>query len=235
MGRKRVVRRRARNVRIKKTMHRRMYKKARKMKMVKHLGNVIPNNIMTKFRVTGSWAPTSYAGGGCTSFYANNPYDPVVGASTSACSGFAKLMSLYKYGICYACKASAKFMPINVNSLGYIMFTDSEVSLAAAQPSLDFLTEIPKNTVSKHHAIYSYNETPMFLKLFRTIKGIELKKELEPYDYRFEASSGPRKSIGVQIGYIPADSSNSTAYTWVMWIKITYYCRLYDRMDNFAV
>ena len=73
---------------------------------------------------------------------------------------------------------------------------------------------------------------PAFIKSFKRIKYMEKKKELEPVDYKFTAAAGPSHPVGVQVGYIPPDSSSATQFQNGMFIKITYYCRLFDRVSS---
>lgn len=193
------------------------------------MGTVIPNKIFTKFRACDTWTPAASPSGGLVSFYANNPYDPVVGVSTTKCSGFTEMMHIYTYGICYGCKITVKQMPITVNSLVYCMFTDSTVSLPASAPSMNFLCECPRDCRWKHAPVKDYNANPPMIKMFRKMKYLEKKRELEPNDYKFTSSAGPAKAIGVQVGYIPANSTNATNYYNELFVRITYYCRLFDR------
>lgn len=206
---------------------------SRRAILTKRLGVVIPDQINTKFRAVGTWVPASAIGGGFQQFYANNAYDPVVGISTTKCSGFTQMMSIYTYGIVYACKIEAKLMTNTVNTIGFILWDDSTTNLTATTiPSLDLLTECPRDSVWKHQAVYQYNEVPIYLKMFKKIKALERKSELEPSSYKFDANNGPAKACGVQVGYIPADTTNATAFLAQMFIRITYYCRLFNRKTS---
>lgn len=201
----------------------------RRAPITRNLGNIIPDRVMCKFRCADTWTPSAGATGGAVQFYANNVYDPRVGISTTKCSGVTQLMSIYNYGVVYACRVTIKMMPQTVNSIGFLRWTDSVLGSPSSLPSSNLLLEAPQNTRWKHKAVYAYNETPLYLADFKKMKYLEKKTELEPNDYKFTSTAGPAKPTFIQIGYIPADSTNTTSYNWNMFIRLTYYCRLFER------
>lgn len=196
------------------------------------MGTVLPANAMCKFKAVDTWTPASHAAGGAASFYANNPYDPVVGASITKCSGWDAMMDLYSYAIVYGTKVVARFLPNTVNGVAYIWWTGSNISLPAAAPSLNYIREAPMNMLSKFTPIYAYNQKPCFLKSYMRMKYLEKRKELEPDDYKAVSNSGPSLLNGVQVGYVPADSANAQGFQWPIFIEITYYCKLFNRIPT---
>lgn len=209
-------------------------KMLRRPRLTKNLGTVIPNRALCKFKAADTWTPATSVAGGFASFYANNPYDPVIGVSTTSCSGFEQLLDIYKWGICYACKVKVKAMIQTVNSLVYIYWTDSTMSLPVAAPSTDRVMELGQNIAWKHKAVYQYNETPGYLKSYKSMKALEKRKELEPDDYLFTSSAGPARANGVQVGYIPADSGSAITYLCPLFVRLTYYCKLFERQEDLA-
>lgn len=204
----------------------------RRSGLPKRMGNVIPRRIFTKFHAVDTWIPTAAAGGVVTNFYANNPYDPVVGISTTDCSGFEAMMGIYQYGICYACKISAKIMNTSASAIAFIKFLPSTTALPVAVPNYNAVTEIGQDIRWRHIPVFQYNQLPTRMKYYRTIKSLERKRELEPNDYKFTGTVGPSKAVGVAIGGIPAKSDDATAITLQLFLKITYYCKLYELKDS---
>lgn len=213
---------------------RRAYRKAgkryaRKYPRTMHLGAIMPSKVMTEFKAHDTWVPTAAAGGNYTQFYANNPYDPVVGASTTACSGFDKMMQIYTYGICYACKVIVRFLNGGaVNQTGYIYFTDSEVALPATQPSFDQINEIRRDIKKADVIVNAYNKSPPVISYYRTMRSLEGSKDLRVIDYLFNDSTGPSKALGVQVGSRPLVSTDATACSLLTEVTIIYYCTLHD-------
>lgn len=71
------------------------------------------------------------------------------------------------------------------------------------------------------------------ISMYRTIKRVEQKKELEPVNYQTTLSSGPQTPVYCQIGCMNAGSvagvpPNVTTYVNV---TVTYYCKLFDRVN----
>ena len=201
----------------------------RRPRISRQLGTIIPNRVFCKFRAADVWIPATSPSGGYVQLYANNVYDPKVGISTTKCSGVTQMMSIYEFGIVNACKVTVKCLSNTVNSMFYIMWSDSTTSLPAAAPSHNFMLECPKDIRYRHCAVYQYNERPPTIKSYKKIKYLEKKRELEPNDYKFTSSAGPAKACGVQIGYIPVNAANATTYLNELFIRITYYCKLYER------
>lgn len=139
----------------------------RRPRVTKSLGTIIPNRAICKFKAADTWQPATSSAGGMVQFYANNPYDPIVGVSTTTCSGFDVLMDLYKWGICYACKVKVKAMIQTVNSLVYAYWTDSTRTLPAAVPTNDRILELGQNISWRHKAVYQYNETPTIMASYK--------------------------------------------------------------------
>jgi len=164
--------------------------------------------------------------------YANNPYDPVVGISTPACSGFTEIMTLYNSCICYACKVKVTFYKGDnvLEVFGYIAMPDYE-NFGWLNVTKDFLVESPMNVKYRMLTSYLVNQqkNPVGCSMYRTIKGMFHKTELEPNVFGCTRTSGPPSggSAEIRIGATP--SSTPVEFAVRAYVTIVYYCNVYGR------
>lgn len=200
------------------------------------LGALVPNVVRVKFHAADVWQPATNAAGSYVCFYQNNPYDPVVGASTTKCSGFDQIMGLFKLGICYGSKISVRFLNgMGVNSFTYVRavgYTDYPIT---AQIDRNMALETPQNTITKFTPVYLYNQKPTYIKMYRSTKALAHKKFLDPDSWHYYLSGGPTMQQEWQVGYFPADTTNSIVYSMPMYVRITYYCKCFNRADAVAM
>lgn len=197
----------------------------------------LPNVIYTKFRCRDVWhfdlnvaTPNPFV-----NLYANNPYDPVVGASTTACSGYPQLTSTWRNCLCFATKVvvlawtntSVASMECHV----YILMEDHNFRHAAGC-TRDFVVENGHDLRQKLLTCFPCNLRPIRLSYYRTTKSLEKKLELEPVSYCGYHSAGPNVYTYAQVGAVPARSVVTTEFTNAHCnISITYYCKLWDRIN----
>lgn len=203
----------------------------------RNLGLLMPNQILTKFKAFDTWIlECSAVYTPRIRLYTNNPYDPVVGVSSTKCTGFDDLMGLFTYGVCYGCKVVLR--PVmytnNAEVLAYIkhyMSTEADLGWLS-------LNQIMETNMVKSRIVYSCNPilgwTMGNVRPFNTyvnIKRLEKKKELEA-SYYFTKTSGPGSATIVDLGYrhaksdlVPADNP----FTVRTIISITYYCKLFSK------
>lgn len=211
---------------------RRLYKRQEAVKFYKW---PVPSIVYTKFRAQDSWGLTIPAK---VNFYAGNPFDPVVGASVTACSGYAALMSIYAQCLCFAC--SVKVIAVAGGGTAshckmYIMWEDHNAQHVGAALARDYVQENRRDCVVKNCYLYNYNVRPCYLKSFRKIKAIEKKKELEPLLYACGPSSGPAGGANYQtycyVGGVMGSSTGGLTLQVEADVRITYYCKLFNRVD----
>lgn len=171
-----------------------------------------------------------------SNFYANDPTDPVVGASVSACSGFKSMMGIYLNGICNAVKVSVTFMNYGttLNGIGYVMFTNSSVGVQGTALTLNQITECPVNLKSVNLPVTTYNGRPRTITYYKKIKQLQGKSELEPAAYQFTDTQGPGTACYFMVGFTPTDSSAANTTTCAFYVRITYYCKLFNRKMTVA-
>lgn len=201
----------------------------------------LPNILYTKFRfsevTTGTvsnTAPLYYFLG-----YANNPYDPVVGVSTVACSGFNSIMAIYQWCMCYGCKIEVTFSQQLVTSLlpdGYgFIYMENHDAYRNSNPSvlmsLDWLRENPIHCKSVLMTSPVQNTLPKKISLFRRIRSIEGVTYLDPWQYRCSRTTGPALNSRYTFGYRTTDATSSVAQTIRMHFTVTYYCKCYERLN----
>lgn len=167
-------------------------------------------------------------------FYANNPFDPVIGVSTSACSGFPALMQVYQQCTCFASKVVARFNVMSGHFGCVYVLMEDHFMYHAAGVTRDFLKENRRDAVSRN--CYNYTNSaqgPCVLKMYRTTKALEQKKELEPTVYSCTRTSGPSVLTLAQVGALVAGStgSNPGSYQVSVDITVTYYCKLFNRVN----
>lgn len=199
----------------------------------------LPNIMYLKFhyaeQVTGTVNNTSPVF--AIPLYANNPYDPVVGASTVGCSGFNAVMSLYAWCMCFAAKITLRVQESSANTIeiyAWILMEshDAQRSTTPSQSiTLDLLRENPIHLKSKLIYNAAYNVRPTYLSMYRRIKSIEGTSHLDPFQYRCSRTVGPAINSRLTFGIRTSDNTVATAQTARMHFKVTYYCRVYDRLN----
>lgn len=191
--------------------------------------------VLTKFKMEDVWNFQVTAPGGASAginLYGNNAYDPVVGSSTSACSGYSQLMQIYKYCTCYGTKVRAIFnLYLGHQCFGYILMEDHNFRHSTGI-TRDFLRENPRDCRSAYLFNGTYNSSPKTITLFRTTKSLEQKTELENPAYSSTSSGGPTIYTYAQVGIVPSGSGvNPGGCSVFVNIRITYYCKLFDRVN----
>lgn len=171
-------------------------------------------------------------------FYANNPYDPVVGVSTVGCSGFSAVMSIYAWCMCFGCKATVKFAIAQANVIevySFIMFEshDAPRSINATNLiTLDYLRENPIHVKSRlMYDMTTANTKPTWMSMYRRIKSLENNGKLDVYQYRCSRTSGPTLNTRCTIGFRTSDTQSTQAIPVRMHWKLTYYCRVWERIN----
>lgn len=199
------------------------------------------NPIMwTKFRMDDQWnflisgvAPFQQI-----SFYSNNPFDPVVGVSTSACSEYPQLMQLYRNCMCFACKVVVRASPRNINTseaIIYLMMEDNNGRHLTSGITRDFLMEnshdLVKRVILNPQHVNRNNTQRM--SMYRKIKNLQNKKELEPAQYAGTLTGGPPTLTYAYVGTTFRGSGFQSGETCSIMaqITITYYCKLWDRIN----
>lgn len=166
-------------------------------------------------------------------FYANNPYDPVLGASAPTCNGFDTLMSNYKSFLVYGCRMKVRFIKADTSAevFGYIHMPDVN-QWSGTTPTKDFLMEGPMNV--KYAMLYTYqlnsNKLPVTMSMYRRTKAIANKTELEPSLYAGTRFSGPSELLPCRAGFCWAGSTAITVQVR-MYVSITYYTKLFGRNE----
>lgn len=214
---------------------RRKYVKRRgRVSMTKSLGLVVPDSVMVKFKACDTWTLSKLAASSTeplVSFYSNNPYDPVVGVSTTKCTGFDDLMTFYKHGVCYGFKIVCHFiLTTNITEhWAYIQHTDHTQSPS----SWLTMNQIAETGIcDKYKLIYSYVfKIPGrdVLTSYKSIKALEKVRDLSTDQYSFTKTSGPTLQTRCNVGARSADSSVSSDFYMRATIEMTYYCRLFER------
>lgn len=199
----------------------------------------LPNIMYLKFHFAESISGTVNSTAPVYAFlgYANNPYDPVVGASTVGCSGFNAIMSIYQWCLCFACKVRVTTQQTSTNSIEgycYILMENHDAlrsNSATAAISLDLLRENPIHVKSRLMYNYQYNTRPTTISMYRRIKTLESVGVLDPDKYRCSRTSGPSLNSRFTFGYRTSDNTMATAQTVRQHFKVTYYCRVYERAN----
>lgn len=143
-------------------------------------------------------------------------------------------MSLYNSCICYGCKINTKWYKsdTNIEVFGYICMPDFE-NASIMNITRDFLTESAMNV--RYRMITSYaaqpSQVPVYVNMYRSIKGIFHKRELEPNIYGSTRTSGVASGGGAtaRIGVVQASASSDVSVR--VYVTITYYCKLYGRVQ----
>lgn len=205
-----------------------MFKRSESTKFYK---TPIPSVVYTRFKCQDTWTISTVAR---LNLYANNPYDPVVGVSTSACSGFPQLMAIWRYCICFGCKVATTSVLISgtgSHAYIYIAYDDHFGTMSAATITRDYIREHPQNLRSKAVYSSSYLKAPVRLSFYKKIKAIEHKKELEPQIYALTNAGGLTANAlcFAYVGLVPGGSTTAGVSADID-VTITYWCKLYDRI-----
>lgn len=202
----------------------------------RYLGNAQPDNILVKFKASDIWNFT-YATPGVSDFmwmYGNNPYDPIHGASTTACAGYAQYMAMYNKCVTYATKITVGFVQTTNNAselYGYVHHDISTTSLARVLTQSEVVEASLKHF--KYCLVTSTNITqqvqPVWVRMFARIKDVEQKTELEPSIYSCGAASGPTNLTALLIGLVHVGSALTDGFAIRAIINVTYYCKLLDK------
>ena len=145
-------------------------------------------------------------------------------------------MTFYKNFLVYGCRVRVRFIKADTSAevLGYIHMPDVN-QWSGTVPTKDFLMEGPMNV--KYGMLYSYqlssNRCPVTLSMYRSIKAIANKTELEPL-----SCAGTRFSALLSFclsGQVFC-FAGSTAITvnCRMYITVTYYTKLFGRNEIIA-
>lgn len=195
--------------------------------------SVIPSTQWVKFRYYEQWELTNSLGGSAyQNFYVNNPYDPIPGVSTSQCSGFAALASLYNRFLTFGCKVEViATMFTNSNDVwAYIWMPDSDISINTAITK-DFINESPLHLRSRlvQSTLLQPSVNPTRFNLYRSVKSITHKKELEPDTFACTGSGGPGITLQAKIGWVQMSGAVTT--TLRLHVRITYYTMCFSRKE----
>lgn len=171
-------------------------------------------------------------------FYANNPYDPVVGVSTSTCSGYSMWLQLYERCICFASKIVVRsYIGSNTNTenISYVYSQDHNLRFPNGL-TRDQLTE--QNSVLRKKqwlsTTYLIQSMPNYhtMSLFAKTKAVEQKRELEPLLYSTTVGGGLASSyatywiVGTRLAAgLPTSGAECSMRHQ---ITITYYCKLFN-------
>lgn len=194
------------------------------------VASIIPSTQFVKFRYYDMWEFVSVGGSATQKFYTNNVYDPIVGASASNCSGFTAMTNLYSRFLVKACKITAVMTHCSntTDVWGYIWMPDLATNIDQTITK-DFINESPQHMVSKLVLPYIVNPsvTPTKLSIYRTIKSVTHKDELEPDSFSHAYDGGPAVLCQARVGWVQMGTPASTNIR--THIRITYYTMLYDR------
>lgn len=202
-------------------------------------GVVLPPKAFIKFRFFSVYtlnASTSSPSDRSLAFYINNPYDPVVGVSTSTCTGYTTIMGMYQHCICLAAKIHVSFYPISTvyPCFGYLAaFASQDSNLLGTEPTRDVLSEL-HGRYSVRRLLNANVQSDRLRKLhkFVTIRKLEGLTRLDPTAYQSTSSSGPSRLCYAVLGIRNmTDDSSTEATTHKVFVNITYYCKVLDRAD----
>lgn len=204
---------------------------------MRQLGTPIPQQGFYKFKYADEHLVNYTAAApadGFRLFYAANPYDPIPGLSLPKCSGFDQIMGLYRRGLCFAAKITTTWHAgnsDNVLSYGFIKLWPSANNEAIQFPPS--ANEIAENPVHTRYLtmdnVTNNDKYPKRLTYFMRTKRVEQKRELENILYGFTLNSGPQSNIRAQIGAIPVNTNASGFCRFNVLVKITYYCKVFDK------
>lgn len=142
-------------------------------------------------------------------------------------------MTFYKNFLVFGCKVKCRFVKVDANAevLGYIHMPDT-VLWSGTVPTKDFLMEGPMNV--KYAMLYTYLINPKYipvtLSMYRSIKSMVNKTELEPSLYAGTRFSGPSELVPFRAGFCYATGVSITVNIR-MYITVTYYTKLFGRNE----
>lgn len=118
--------------------------------------------------------------------------------------------------------------------LGYVLMEDHTFTHVGENVTRDFLMENPINC--RWRILYRDTNAQNFrtprISMYRTIKQLEQKKELEPLTYSSTVSAGPQIYTYAKVGVRNIGSGTSPGnVTLHANVRITYYCKLFDRAN----
>jgi len=210
---------------------------SRQMARPSMMRTIAPQIYYTKLHMGDTWA-LSAATPGTTNwvrFHANNAYDPRAGASTSKCSGYDQLLSIYHYLVVKACKISVGFVQTTDNSVevyGYSQFEPSTNNLNRVLTP-DELTESRVQFTRKRivsSPMHNNQLQPVWVKNYVAIKTLERNFALDPAQYRQWKSGGPAVNTYINVGYQTTGSAEVVSSAVRALVRITYYCKLFERL-----
>lgn len=195
--------------------------------------SIIPSTQWCKFRYYDMWELTNPLGGSAsTQFYINNVYDPIPGVSTAVCSGFTAMTGLYNRFMVFGCKIELICTMFTQTSdvWVYIWMPDSDISVGTVITK-DFINESPLHLRSRlvQSTVLNPTQVPTKLNLYRSIKSVTHKKELEPDTFAGWGTSGPNTQLYGKIGWVQMAGSATT--TVRMHVRITYYTMCFARKE----
>ena len=168
----------------------------------------------------------------------NNPFDPVVGASTTTCSGFTDMMRIYERGICTACKVSvAVIVAINsAPSYVYVEFVPQRRNATwTPPPDGNFTENNAYNTRYKLLSAPGFNEVyPKYISHYCTTRSLARVAKLDPASYSFTGTTGPAFLHYVNVGMCTVVTTGVGSCGLTCRMKLTYYCKLFDKQQNLA-
>lgn len=201
------------------------------------LKTIAPNVAYVKLRCGDTWALSGTTPGTSNwlRLHANNAYDPVSGASTAKCSGYDQIMAMYKYLQVQAVKIRVGFVQTTAAAsevYGYIQFEPSSGNynrVLTADELNESLVPFTRKRIITSPSYYNQRQ-PVWIKNYISIKRLEHKGFLEPANYRQTLSGGPTVNSYMNVGYQQCDSSGTVGSAIRALVRITYYCKVYERL-----
>lgn len=145
------------------------------------------------------------------------------------------MMYIWKSCLCFACKVNVDFtIHAGHQGIGYVLMEDQNMSHVGGV-TRDFLMENPIHLRQKRIYLYTNVKNTRYsnrVTMYRRIKSLQQKLELEPLTYSSTRTSGPPTLTLAQVGvFNPGSGLSPGATNFLAHIRITYYCRLYDRVN----
>lgn len=140
-------------------------------------------------------------------------------------------MSFYRSCLVYGCKVKATFYKVDGSPevFGYIHMPDVGQWAGVSTPTKDFLMESPMNI--KYCMLQTFqlqaNTTPRRLSMYRSIKAMCSKQELEPEYFAGTRTSGPPNLVPCRVGFTYASVAQDVLIR--AYVSIIYYCKLFQR------
>lgn len=208
----------------------------RRFRFPKQMGTIIPQKALCKFKCSDLWTLSNTNGNapGSSSwkgFYANNPYDPVVGVSTTKCSGFDQMMSIYKYGVVHACKVVCYWETGAGENSHFLYSRFYDHNSTPAIITCDELFENNNYTRYVRALPTGHSKPEPILKHFARIKYIEKVKQLDPTTYAFQKTGNPTIPVGCVVGLCSPLTTFTGVWNDTVQVRITYYCKVWERVN----